>query len=145
MKFTPQDFADVLEMLRGPSARASASEQRKSARLSVHAKVNFATYDATSNSLRHRFSGLTRDISITGVGLFQTIPLQSDEQFVLTLPRRSKSPICVICHVMHCRPLADGLFAIGAEFDGLASDEIARQLLESDRQQHDRIRESILA
>jgi hypothetical protein len=62
------------------------------------------------------FCDLTRDISLTGMGLLQAVQMNKDQQLVVRLPRGAKKALFVLCIVMHCRALADGLFGVGVEF-----------------------------
>ena len=141
MKLPLRDFADVISALKSPAENLSASEKRRAARMTVNAKVNVHLLD--NNRLVKSFSALTRDISLTGVGLLQSVALSSNQQVILTLPRQH-APLFVICVVMHCRPLADGLLAVGLEFVELASKETSALMMNTGDREHARIRESVL-
>ena len=52
--------------------------------------------------------------------------------------------VILLCTVMHCRPLADGLLAVGLEFAEMASKETVELLLKDNTAEHARIRESVL-
>ena len=110
--------------------------------MTVSAKVNLHLLD--NNRVVKTFSALTRDISLTGVGLLQGIALSSKQSVILALPRPT-TPLFVICIVMHCRPLADGVLSVGLEFAEIASKETCELLKNNDSQQHARIRESVLS
>ncbi len=75
------------------------------------------------------FTAITRDISFVGVGLLQSKPLDEHQQIVVRLPRGVKPPLFMLCVVMHARPLADGLYVIGAEFLSVAAGIKEEQLL----------------
>ena len=141
MKLALRDFADVIDALKGPGENTSASEKRRAARMTVNAKVNVHLLD--NNKVAKTFSALTRDISLTGVGLLQSVALSSNQNVILALPR-SKGPLFVICIVMHCRPLADGLLAVGLEFAEMASPETTALLNNDGTRETARIRESVL-
>lgn len=141
MKLALRDFADVIQALKGPAENLSASEKRRAARMTVNAKVNVHLLD--NNKLAKSFSALTRDISLTGVGLLQAVALSSTQNVVLALPRKN-GPLFVICTVMHCRPLADGVLAVGLDFAEMASKETSDLLTDGGTREHARIRESVL-
>ena len=54
--------------------------------MTVTAKVNLHLLD--NNRVARTFSALTRDISLTGVGLLQAVALSSNQTVVLGLPRQ---------------------------------------------------------
>jgi hypothetical protein len=142
MKLTIQDFAEIVSALRGPATSTGAQEKRRAVRMTVNAKLDAALIDG--NELGRAFSTLTRDVSLSGAGLFQSLALQQGQEFVLVLPRQTGKPICVRTVVMHCRPLADALYGIGCEFVAEASREIAGQLISRGADQERRIRDSVL-
>jgi hypothetical protein len=142
MKLTIQDFAEIVAALRRPGTNAAAQEKRRAVRMTVNAKLDAALIDG--DELGRAFSTLTRDVSLTGAGLFQSLPLQQGQEFVLILPKQSGKPICIRTVVMHCRPLADALYGIGCEFVAEAPPEVAKQLLSREADQERRIRDSVL-
>ena len=141
MKLALRDFADVISALKSSGEKPGANEKRGAARMAVSSKVN--VHLADNQRICRTFSALTRDISISGVGLLQGVALSSKQSVIITLPR-PQAPLFVICTVMHCRPLADGLLAVGLEFTEMASAETCAQLNNQDNQEHARIRESVL-
>jgi hypothetical protein len=142
MKLALRDFADIISALKAPGEKSGSSEKRNAARMTVCAKINVHLMD--DNRIARTFSALTRDISITGMGLLQGVALSSKQNVIVALPRPN-APLFVICTVMHCRPLADGVLAVGLEFLELASKETCELLMKSDSQEHARIRESVLS
>ena len=116
MKLSPQHLAEVVSaMSAGPSNTAGA-EKRRAARMDVQGTVVVAPLNV-DGSLGKPFTAVTRNISFVGVGLLQSKPLIEGQQVVLRLPRGgTKQPMFVRCHVMHVRPLADGLYVVGVEF-----------------------------
>jgi hypothetical protein len=141
MKLPLRDFADVITAMKGPGDKAAGAEKRSAARMTVNAKINLHLID--NDRVVRSFSALTRDISITGMGVLQSVALSSGQNVVVALPR-PQSPLFVICSVMHCRPLADGVLAVGLEFAELATKETCDLLLNNATQQHAKIRDSVL-
>jgi len=92
-----------------------------------------------------KYSVLTRDISQAGIGLLQSIALQQGQEFVLSLPRQHGKPhLFFVTVVMHCRPLADGLYGLGCEFVRQAPEEMAQKLMREETSEYARIRNSVL-
>ncbi|HEX3356398.1 MAG TPA: PilZ domain-containing protein [Tepidisphaeraceae bacterium] len=142
MKLGIRDFADVIAVLKGPGGNISASEKRRAARIEVSAKINIHLFEGSK--IARSFSALSRDISLTGIGLLQTVALNPNQSGVVIALPRQHSPLFVYCTVMQCRPLADGLLVVGLDFCELASKETADAILGDGKREHSRIQESIL-
>jgi hypothetical protein len=64
------------------------------------------------------FTCLTRDLSFRGVGLFQARQAPRGSQFVVVLPRKQdRDGVSLLCTVMYCRTMAEGLYNVGASFN----------------------------
>lgn len=142
MKLPLRDFADVIAALKGPGEHSSGSEKRNAARISVTAKIN--VHLLHDERVAKSFSALTRDISISGCGLIQAVAVAGEQRVIIALPR-PHTPLYVISKVMHCRPLADGLLAVGFEFVDLLDKQACDQMISGDNRQHAHIRDSILS
>ena len=114
MPLALQDFNAVLEELKGPGANGAGHEKRRAVRTEVQAKVLVAP--VIHGRVGTAFTDLTSDISATGLGLVQSIPMARNQHLLVRLPRKNRKPLYILCWVMHCRPLAHGLFALGVEF-----------------------------
>ena len=116
MALALNDFSEVLEQLKGPGAGGggNGAEKRRSVRTEVQARVVVAP--VIHGRVGTAFTDLTSDISATGMGLVQSIPMAREQHLLVRLPRKSRKPLYILCWVMHCRPLAHGLFALGVEF-----------------------------
>jgi hypothetical protein len=144
MRLAVQDFALIIEALRGPgSAGGGGSEKRKAVRMTVTTKLE-VHLSRDDNRTFKSFSVLSRDVSLTGVGLMQSVGLPKEAKFVLTLPRAGRAALHVVCKVMYTQMLADGLFGIGAEYEEMASDEIVKLIEGDDQEQTRRVREAML-
>jgi hypothetical protein len=114
MKLTPQHLAEVLNALTNAPSGAGV-EKRRAARMDVQSNVVVAPLNA-DGSVGAAFTALTRNISFVGIGLLLSKPLTAGQQVIVRLPRGAKPAMLMVCHVMHVRPLADGLYAMGVEF-----------------------------
>ena len=56
-----------------------------------------------------------RDISCGGVGIIHSRRMDIDERFLLELPGSQRS-VKLVCAVIFCERLSDGLYTIGARF-----------------------------
>jgi hypothetical protein len=110
--------------------------------MTVTARVTLHLVD--NNRVVRSFSAITRDISITGMGLLQSVALSMNQNVVLALPRPHSPPLFVVSTVVACRPLADGLVTVGLEFAEMASKETVDILMDDGSREKARIQESVL-
>ncbi|MBC8107781.1 MAG: PilZ domain-containing protein [Anaerolineae bacterium] len=144
MKLSVQDFAEIVGALRGEGNNLGAHEKRRAVRMEVNSKLVVGVLN--DGVIGRKYSVLTRDISLAGIGLLQSIALQQKQEFVLSLPRQhGKPPLFFVTVVMHCRPLADGLYGLGCEFVRQAPPEMGQKLIQDESNEHARIRNSVLA
>lgn len=144
MKLSVQDFAEIVGTLRGESSSVGAHEKRRAVRMEVNAKLVVGLLN--DKAIGQKYSVLTRDISLAGIGLLQSIALQQGQEFVLSLPRSThKPPLFFVAVVLHCRPLADGLYGLGCEFVREAPAAMGEKLIRDQDSEHARIRNSVLA
>ncbi|HEY7086825.1 MAG TPA: PilZ domain-containing protein [Tepidisphaeraceae bacterium] len=143
MKLPLREFADIVAALKGPAAaKADSSEIRQAARMDVTAKVN--VYFVDSDKPIRSYSALTRDVSLTGMGLLQSVAVPAGQELFVALPRTSGPPLFVQSQAKHCRSLADGLLAVGLEFTKVADDATSAKLIKHGQDQQARIQRSVL-
>jgi hypothetical protein len=104
-----------MQCLKGSSSSTAGAEKRRASRMDLQAKVVVAPFSAPGK-LGKPLNTLTRDISFTGIGLLNTAEMEKESLLVIRLPRNNKPSLLVLAKVMHCRQLADNLYAIGAEY-----------------------------
>lgn len=136
MHLSAQHFAEVVEALRQGSAAASGHERRQITRIESQCQVRIARY--VNGSSTEEFSVLTRDISIGGIGLLQSVPMHAGEEIVVRLPRVDRPPLFVLSRITHCRQMADGIYGIGVQYCRLLNVDT------SQAKAIDQIRQSIL-
>ena len=141
MQLPVQLYSEVVTELKllGYSA---GSEKRRSARIEVKANVQVGTLRGVN--VAQIFSVLTRDISQTGIGLLVAQPLADGEKFLLELPKAKSGKVLVVTAAMHNRVMANGIFAIGAEFIAPAPAELIREWEDYRASATDRLRNVIL-
>ncbi len=114
MQLTNQDFAEVIEAMRGSGQPSEGFERRQTTRVSVQTAVFAApVVNGRPGNVR---TMLTRDLSLMGVGLMQATPVGENEAFIVKLPKLSKRPVFVLVKPVQCRLLAESIYAIGAQF-----------------------------
>ena len=113
MQLLAQDLGEILTALRA-AQDTTAHEQRRSTRLDVQAAVKVLPFE--DGRLGESFTCITRDVSFKGVGLIQSRQMARASQFVITLPKRGGESMSILCTVMYCRALADGIYNVGASF-----------------------------
>jgi hypothetical protein len=141
LKLSSQQFGTIFEALRAAAA-TGGSEKRLSTRMEVQTSVKLATLQ-DGKTIRRCFTGLTRDISTCGVGLYQYAPGDIGSLFLVGFPY-AKSELVLISSVRFCRPMAEGLFGIGGQFEALANKELVEQWKQAQQGALDRIKSSIL-
>jgi hypothetical protein len=114
VQLSAQQFGEILQALKNASVAGAGSEKRRASRIEMQCKV-IAVPFVSPGKPGNPISMLTRDVSFTGIGLMNTVPMEKETLFVVRLPRL-KSWMLLLTKVMHCRPLADNLYAIGAEY-----------------------------
>ena len=131
-----QYFAEVVDALRFGAMTTAAHERRQVTRIEVQCPIQIAQY-VNGGSTDER-DVITRDISIGGIGLMQSIPMEPGKQIVVRLPRREKPPLFVLSQVAYAHRLAEGIYGVGARFKRLLNVDI------SSASTIDQIRQSIL-
>ncbi len=109
-----QQFAEVVEALRVEAAVSKGHERRLATRIEVHTTVQVAEF--RNGVPAGDVTVLTRDISIGGIGIIQTRPLEPNEQLLVRLPRLSRTPLVMLARATFCRRLADNIYNIGLAF-----------------------------
>jgi hypothetical protein len=128
MKLSIPRYAAILEAMRN-DAKSRESDKRQYNRVDIQVKIQLATLTGENNATVDReFTGMTNDISLSGLGLMQSLPIEAGRQFIAVLPCRGQPPMCVICKSVFCRLLAESFFNVGALFVAEAGAELTAKL-----------------
>jgi|SRR5258706_1349013 hypothetical protein len=111
MQISAQHFAEVVESFKAIEASSNASDKRRFSRFTVVAKVQVLAHGSGRT-----YAALTRDVSLEGLGLMQSVSMKQGEQFSVALSRLKGGPLIALCTVMHARELAEGIWGIGAHY-----------------------------
>ncbi len=111
MQISAQHYAEVVESFKAIEASSNASDKRRFSRFAVVAKVQ-----VLAHGNGRTYAALTRDVSLEGLGLMQSVSMKQGEQFSVALSRVKGGPLIALCTVMHARELAEGIWGIGAHY-----------------------------
>jgi hypothetical protein len=123
VELTAQQFNDVLASLRQACRVSDGAELRRYGRLEVQTKLAAAIIEDQTTRC---YSVLTCDLSIGGIGLYQSTPAPAGGRLLVRLPSSDGSTVVMVCSVAYCNILADGIYGIGAEFVGEADATLVR-------------------
>ncbi len=114
MQLPTRSYGQVIEALR-KMAENTGSDKRRLSRMEIQTKVQVGVL--INGQLRAKFTGLSRDISQGGIGLFHLRPRRTG-----TADRRRISPPARTSTSWSSAPacsgvvIANGIFGVGAEF-----------------------------
>jgi len=117
LKLSSQQYAGVVASLRSAGASAN-SDKRQFSRMDVQAPVRLAAI--SGKTVTRCFTAMSRDVSMTGIGLCQATKFAPNEAFLISVPC-AKQQMVIVCRVTFCRLLVDGIYWIGAQFESEAA------------------------
>ena len=104
-----------------PIHREVGVEQRRAKR-TVHRRT-FIIHFMHDGVIGQGVPTRAHDFSSIGIGLIHASRLAKGERFVVPLATQSGLPVLLMYSVVHCRPLGNGLFGVGAELTSLMDAE----------------------
>jgi hypothetical protein len=122
MQLAAQHLAEIVDAIRRLEGGGAGSDKRRLKRFPV-----VATVTVLSQATGRTYKALTRDISLEGMGLIQSVPIASEEHLLISLPGPRGVPLVVKGVVRHSRELADGVWGIGILFVAIDNRESATQ------------------
>ena len=124
-KLSSQQYAGVVESFQ-IAAASGGSDKRQFTRIDVQAPVKLGLM--SNNKITRCYVALSRDISPAGIGLCQAVRFEPREPF-LTLLQWERQQMVIVCLPRFCRPLADGIYWVGAQFESQADSDTSAQFL----------------
>ena len=85
MQLAAQHLAEIVETVKKMEAANNGSDKRRFPRFNVIARV-----EVMHGASKRVYTALTRDLSLEGVGLLQSNPLNKGDEFSISLPRGSE-------------------------------------------------------
>jgi hypothetical protein len=127
-KIAVQDFAQIVEQLKAARSATGGSEKRRGPRMAISATLGLTALEPDGRVGRS-FRAFARDISMSGIGLFQSVLARVGQELVIALPRHGEHDLLYLrCTVIFCAELGDGLYGVGAEFSGAATPELVEHI-----------------
>jgi hypothetical protein len=116
LRLSSPEFGRLVEAFQtlDQAASSDSSDKRQATRMAI--QTQFKVAPAQGNMISGTYSVLSRDLSICGIGFFQSTSALIGERFLASLPY-GKESLVIHCRVMFCRTLAQGLFGVGAQFE----------------------------
>jgi hypothetical protein len=113
MKLSAEQFAELASSF-GATESGQKHEQRRAARMELHARVKITALEAAG--ARKEIDVAICDFSPRGIAFLRDCAMAGGQQFLLQLPGKSGGSVCLLCEVRHCVAVNESLFRIGAEF-----------------------------
>jgi hypothetical protein len=142
LKLSAQEFAEIVNCLRARAPASSTSEMRRSTRMDVSAKVDIFPLNERAEEQR---SALARDISMEGIGLLTTVSPQVGTKLIVILSRDKAATSLILCNVMFCGSVANGIFKVGCQFDSHMTAEQFRLAQEKSKAALDCLRQALFS
>jgi hypothetical protein len=114
MSFPAEIFDQITESITIVGNEKQAQGERKSARVQLRTHVTLLPWNNPANALSVRI----RDLSTDGLGVLHTERLSLDDQVVICFPSGEQT-IMALYTIVYWEPLAEKLYAIGAQFERL--------------------------
>jgi hypothetical protein len=109
-----QQLIDALGMIE------PASDLREKRRTQFCAAVRIAP--VTAETIGEPFEVVVHDLSVSGLGFVHPSQMQRGQQFQVITAHNETRQLSIRLKVMHCQPIDDGRFRIGASFTQVCSD-----------------------
>src|SRR4051794_19969695 len=104
MKLSAEQFAQLAATFNAQEG-PHQHERRRAARMDLAARVTITPIHAG-----HKLAPMQvtiSDFSARGVAFTDPVEMELGRQFILELPRREGGSACLLCTVMHLKPLPD--------------------------------------
>ena len=114
MLLSAEQFSQILSTLRSDAIFGRDSEHRTAPRVGLRMKATITCRTASGSNVRRNVS--IRDISIRGIGLVASVPMEPAGYFVIVFRGHAES-ISVLYRVVRCSVTTDKQYLVGARFD----------------------------
>jgi hypothetical protein len=137
-----QQFNRIVDALRLRPDPTLGSEKRQATRVNLGQKL--VVSPVTNGVCMERITVLVGDLSIEGMGVLSGIPLRQGQKFLALLPTSETQNTPLLCEVIRCRIVANGLSSLGCRFLEALSETAAEALQAGNSAEVARIRKSVL-
>ena len=110
------------------TAESAMTDRRKALR--VPHRASFDIRPLLNDGIGAVVTVILQDLSVSGMGVLHSAPLRMGQQYQIPLQRGFGEALSLVCTVVRCEQLDEGLFSIGFEFNSSAAavDAGSRQL-----------------
>jgi hypothetical protein len=108
-----EQFKEIIRSLRSDGQGRRSLEKRTGPRVGLRARLSLRIHRAGVLSKNSILVWL-RDLSVEGIGLVHSQPLEDGDEFLAEFPLRNQQNLNVLYRVVHCKMLSKNLFCIGA-------------------------------
>jgi c-di-GMP-binding flagellar brake protein YcgR len=110
------------------TAESAMTDRRKAVR--VPHRASFDIRPLLNDGVGSAVTVILQDLSVTGMGVLHSAALKVGLQFQIPLQRGIPEAMSLVCTVVRCEQLDEGLYSIGFEFNSSAAavDAGSRQL-----------------
>jgi hypothetical protein len=118
MKLSDEIFQKITDSVAVVSRDETRPSDRRSPRVRLSTQLSVHRWDRPAEAISSR----VRDMSVGGVGLLHNERVALDERLVVRFPMHAGQYLLIVGTVLYWEPLAEGLFAIGVQFDRIVSE-----------------------
>jgi len=116
MELTAEMFEHTIRLFKGDGAVVK-NQRRAHPRVGIRCRISIIPVDG--GVVGQPIDVWTRDISRGGIGVLSSQPMKVGGRFVVRFPRPGDKPFALVCTVKCCSQISQGVYAIGAIFEGL--------------------------
>src|SRR5215212_9567007 len=123
MELTAEQFAEIVGHLSGLAGPDSTRDKRRATRIERRTRVTISPVaggaGTATASVETPMVVMVKNISYRGMALVADREMKPGSQFMLRLAREDANkgaPVDLLCTVVHCDEVSDGVFSTGAEF-----------------------------
>jgi c-di-GMP-binding flagellar brake protein YcgR len=117
MELSAALFEQTIRSFKGDGSSVK-NQRRSQPRVGIRCRLKIVPVE--SGVARAEIEVWTRDISRGGIGMISSQSMAVGSRFVVRFPRATDMPaLAMVCTIRCCNQLSQGVFAIGAVFEGI--------------------------
>src|SRR5215212_4912412 len=101
------------------TAESALTDRRRAVR--VAHRASFDIRPLLNDGVGTAITVILQDLSVTGLGVLHSAPLPIGQQFQIPLQRGCSEAMSLVCTVMRCEQLDEGLYTVGFQFNSSAA------------------------
>jgi hypothetical protein len=105
------ELREAIQELLDEATAKEQSDRRSEVRYPFFCPISIST----GGQATRKFSGFTREISLSGAGLLVNMPLERQE-VLLSIHRETAAPMHLRTKIVWCRPCGEGWYLAGGRF-----------------------------